>query len=248
MASPSLVANGSFARIAACLAHDLNNLLIVIQGCVELMELKMEQNDVMETVLPTMQAAIDSGTEISCRLIELCRLCLDGKLRHPERRIAVDLGEIVSRVADMVGGCDGNEVELSIDMDSARWRVHGNAVDLERLVLNLIKNAVEAAPPGGQVHVSVADVFKKDQPAPFWIRLSVRNNGVGIDPSETGRIFEPFYTKKRAGGHGMGLASVKEIVETHGGWIEVDSAPDRETEIKVYLPAQCKTAGYVERE
>jgi CheY-like chemotaxis protein len=117
---------------------------------------------------------------------------------------------------------------------------------IEQILMNLIVNARDAMPNGGELFISAeAAVFDErtarqhpEARAGDFVRLSVRDTGCGMQPETLKRIFEPFFTTKESGkGTGLGLATVYGIVKQHQGWVEVTSAPGRGTAFQIYLPA-----------
>ena len=112
------------------------------------------------------------------------------------------------------------------------------------MLANLLVNAMHAMPDGGPIDIAVRSVdvtppdTADDAPRPF-VRLTVRDEGSGIDEAHMDHLFDPFFTTKDVGeGTGMGLSVAYGIVHEHGGWIDVDSTVGRGTEFSVYLPAE----------
>jgi CheY-like chemotaxis protein len=131
--------------------------------------------------------------------------------------------------------------ELADDLQ----RIIADKGQLEQVMLNLFVNAADAMPTGGQIHLETRNVTHRDIPAKGYtinpgryVRLAMRDTGVGMDPATKARIFEPFFTTKRMGrGTGLGLASAYGIVKGHGGYIEVESEKGEGTAFFIYLPA-----------
>ena len=118
-------------------------------------------------------------------------------------------------------------VELPADLPTVR----GNPRNLQQVFLNLFLNAIQAMPKGGELEVT-AGVENG------FVRISVRDTGVGIPQEDMEKIFEPFFTTKEAGeGTGLGLSVSYSIVEKHGGRLEVESQPARGTQVRVVWAA-----------
>jgi CheY-like chemotaxis protein len=122
--------------------------------------------------------------------------------------------------------------------------VRGDSTQIEQVLLNLTVNARDAMPAGGELDITVGEAVFGADAAPSWarpgrfVRLTVRDNGCGIDPAVQDRIFEPFFTTKPQGkGTGLGLAVVYGNVQQHDGFIRVDSRPGEGTAFEIYLPA-----------
>jgi signal transduction histidine kinase len=143
----------------------------------------------------------------------------------------VDLNELIPRIVGMVEVMsDHHRFDLQLPPDSIRIRADERR--MEQVLLNLLTNAVRFSPDGGTVSVVL------DQEEDL-VRLSVSDQGYGIAPDAQKRIFERFYRADQvpeATGMGIGLYITKGIVEQHGGWIAVDSAPGRGSTFTVHLP------------
>jgi two-component system cell cycle sensor histidine kinase/response regulator CckA len=123
-------------------------------------------------------------------------------------------------------------VELTLDASGVRVRLDRSAI--ERVLVNLVSNALHASPPGGTVRVATATVDGEDG---RYAVLRVVDDGHGIDEETRPLIFEPYFTTRRgAGGCGLGLATVHAIVHGAGGFIDVDSEPGRGTTVAIHLP------------
>jgi CheY-like chemotaxis protein len=141
-------------------------------------------------------------------------------------------------------------VEIQARLAQDLLNIRGSAVHLKKTVMNLVSNAAEALPDGGRVQVSTACRYL-DRPLQGYstiqegdyVVLRVKDNGTGISPEDLGRIFEPFYTKKKMGrsGTGLGLAVVWGTVEDHHGYINLASTQGKGAVIEIYLPV-CREA------
>ena len=127
--------------------------------------------------------------------------------------------------------------QIQVDIPAEDVTVHGDSIRLDRVLTNLIGNAIKYSPTGGQIMVNIAPEKGQDQP---WVALSVRDQGVGIPAIDQPHIFEPFY---RAGnvtdhiqGTGIGLASVAHVIHQHGGTISVRSEEGQGSTFVVRLP------------
>lgn len=226
-----------FVSFASGLAHDLNNMFLVLQGCLDLLRLSgTGGSDAM--VLENMQRGITEGTNLSRRLGEVCKKCLDRTaLSFGDIETAVlDINKIVRCAADLVIiKAARTGVEIDLELEPGLWPVRGHELGLKRLLLNLIENAYGALYPGsGVIRVSTRNICR---PYGRQVCLAVQDTGVGMEPSMVEKIFTPgFTTKPDAGGHGLGLLVVKSIAERHRSHIEVDSVPGQGTEVRVYFP------------
>ncbi len=215
-------------EMAAGIAHELNNPLTTVTGFSELVleELPAESThrDELEMVLREARRASD----VVHRLLDFSR--------QGERiRTRADLNEVVNDVIALTRHLiQTNNVILSIELDGSLPWVSIDRNQMKQVLLNLIHNALQAMPAGGEMLVNT---FAAKRDERDWIIMSVKDSGVGIQPADQGRIFEPFFTTKGdSGGTGLGLSVTYGIVTDHGGTIEVSSEPGEGSTFAVWLP------------
>jgi nitrogen-specific signal transduction histidine kinase/ActR/RegA family two-component response regulator len=225
-------------QIAAGIAHDFNNILTVIQGHAEL-QLNVEKPD---------ESLADSLREISqaaARAASLTRQLLAFSRKQMLQRRPIDLRESLDNLSKMLQRIIGEQICLQIQCAENLPPVLADAVGLEQVVINLAVNARDAMPRGGPLTISAESVtidaeYQKREPDAVigaFVRLSVADEGSGMDETVRKKIFEPFFTTKDVGkGTGMGLAMVYGIVKQHQGWVEVESSPGVGSVFKVFLP------------
>jgi signal transduction histidine kinase len=206
-------------RLAAGVAHEINNPLAVILGYAHLLQRKAEGQ--LADDLRIIEDESLRAKEIVEGLLDLSRPLATA----PE---PVDLRELCDEaVARLVA--TGRTVGASVEV-SGRARVGGHPQKLRQVVLNLIKNGAEAAGPGGKVEVGLT------QAPAGGAEMVVSDSGPGLPAEASQRLFEPFFTTKPAG-TGLGLAVSLGIVQAHGGTLEADSPPGRGARFTVSLPA-----------
>ena len=225
-------------QIAAGIAHDFNNILTVIQGHAEL-QLSAEQLE---------ESLADSLHEISraaARAASLTRQLLAFSRKQMLQRRPLDIAEALNNLSKMLQRIIGEHIYLQIHCADNLPPVFADAVNFEQIVINLAVNARDAMPRGGPLTITadLAEIdakYREHEPDAIigtFVRLSVADEGSGMNETVRQKIFEPFFTTKGVGkGTGMGLATVYGIVKQHQGWIEVESQPGAGSVFKVFLP------------
>lgn len=204
----------ALGRFARAVAHEFNNVLAAIN-----LNARMSPPD-LEGVL----AAVDRGMALSRRLSFLGRA-------GPTTPKPVNVALLVAGLEGEIRALAGPGVSVSVQVDPSATAIRSDPALLGRLALELARNAVEAASPGGSVAVTVS-------PAPAGCRLAVEDSGPGMDGVTRERAFEPYFsTRERGAGTGLGLAEAWSIVRQSGGRISLTSAPGKGTRVEVFLPA-----------
>jgi PAS domain S-box-containing protein len=212
----------ALGEMAAGVAHDFNNILAAILGRTELMLRSAGDQDLKRQLQVIQQAALD-GAQTVRRVQEFTRI------RHDERFAGLDVNPVLSDVVEltrMAWETDAKKHGITVHVHltlAATRPIAGNASELREVFTNLILNAVDAMPWGGDLFVS-----SEDDGADVVIR--VRDTGVGMDAQTRSRIFDPFFTTKAAKGTGLGLSVAYGIVTRHRGAIMVESEPRVGTE------------------
>jgi nitrogen-specific signal transduction histidine kinase/CheY-like chemotaxis protein len=225
----------ALARLAEHIAHDVNNLLTVIAAHAQRLE---GQGGRGEEVAGAVLNAVARGRELTQQVLTF------GRQRPPERR-PVDLGALAQETLRLLQPTVG-AVGLVVQVAPGCPKALGDAGQLHQVLTNLCTNAVQAiGGQPGEVRVSVEGIdvdvqaSRKEprlQPG-RWVRIAVRDTGVGMDPDTARRAFEPFFSTRGAGnGTGLGLTVVRTIVQAHEGVVLVDSEPGRGSTFSVYLP------------
>ena len=229
----------SIGRLAGGIAHDFNNLLTAINGYAELMLMDFDAGAV-----PTRDSA-EQIARAAGRAASLTAQLLAFSRKQVLRPQVIDLNEVVGGMATMVARMLGEDVILSTEFDPGTASTLADPTQVEQVVLNLALNARDAMPDGGSLVIWTAPFElgeHDDRPHPdlepgSYVKLSVRDTGVGIEPDLIETVFEPFFTTKAVGdGTGLGLATVHGIVSQSGGVIWVESTPGEGTTFTVCLP------------
>ncbi len=218
----------AIGRLASGVAHDFNNVLMGIAGCVDVAVSKLAADHPARAHLEDVRGAARRATSITARLLAFSR-------RGELARAPVDIDELIRQVAVVIRGLLPADIALGVVLDAEDARVEGDAGQLEQVLLNLAANARDAMPGGGALRLATRT--RRTDDGAQVIELTVADTGVGMDEATRTRVFEPFFTTKEVGrGTGLGLATIYGIVAQHGGRIEVDSAPGAGTTFRVELP------------
>jgi PAS domain S-box-containing protein len=231
----------SLSVMAAGVAHDFNNLLQVILGNADLLACDLEEGAGEAAAIEQIRKAARRASELSQQMLTYAGQ-IDSDQHH------VDLADVVHASRDLLRGTAGERVVLRLEIEPAPSLL-ADAVQLERIVLSLALNAVEAIPAGergtvvvrvreadGSLPTSLPCFPDAGPPLGRCAALEVEDDGCGMDAETVRRAFDPFFTTKFTG-RGLGLASVLGIVRGHGGRITVDSRPDQGTLFRVLIPA-----------
>ncbi|HVQ12897.1 MAG TPA: ATP-binding protein, partial [Vicinamibacterales bacterium] len=230
----------TIGRLAAGVAHDFNNVLTVIGGDAELALTHEPLDEDMKITLQQIADAVARGAGLTRQLLVFSRK------QQAEERI-VDVNEFIYGVRHMLTRLLGEAVTLEIANDGAAAKISMDLSQLEVIILNLAVNARDAMGRRGgvlSINVEQIDVVQRpDRPglkAGRYVRISVTDQGDGIDPLVLPRIFEPFFTTKAVGhGTGLGLATVHSAVKRFAGHIYVDSTMGVGTTFTIYFrPAE----------
>jgi CheY-like chemotaxis protein len=156
----------------------------------------------------------------------------------------IDLNRVVTDLHRMLGRLIGEHIELRLRLAPDVGAVFADPGQIEQVLMNLAVNARDAMPEGGVLTVETANTppGEEGEPGP-WVRLTVSDTGVGMDPETQAHLFEPFFTTKEPGkGTGLGLAMVYGVVEQTGGYIRVHSEPGTGSRFDVFLPRRGEPA------
>ena len=194
-------------RLAAGVAHEINNPLGVILGYVRLLQRKAE--GALAEDLKVVEEEAVRCQQIVEGLLDLARPGR-GPVEHVALREVCD--EVVARLRE---SSRLGDVEVRVEGDASAWAWPPR---LRQVLLNLVKNAAEAAGPGGTVALRI------DAAPDGGASVAVSDSGPGVKPEDRPRLFEPFFTTKSSG-TGLGLAVSRAIAEAHGGRIEADTGP-----------------------
>ena len=229
-------------RLAGGIAHDFNNLLMVISGYSEFLleRLGME---------PSLRAPAQEIANAAGRASSLTRQLLAFSRKQMLAPKILDLNAVVTENLKMLTRMIGEDIDLVMAPAADLGAVRADASQIEQVIMNLAVNARDAMPSGGKLTIETSNISLDEDYARFhaplkpgnYVTLAISDTGAGMDSETQSHIFEPFFTTKGTSGTGLGLSTVYGIVKQSGGYIWVNSEPDKGTTFKIYLPRVAET-------
>jgi PAS domain S-box-containing protein len=230
----------AIGTLAGGLAHDFNNLLMGIEGNTSLMLLQTPVKHPHYDRLKNIEHYVTSGAEITSQLLGFAR---GGKYEVKP----ININNLIEKSASMFGRTK-KEIIIHENLAKGIWTVEVDRGQMEQVLLNLFVNAWQAMPGGGNLYLLTANKDMDESLAVIhgiksgrYVKISVTDDGIGMDEETQRRLFDPFFTTKNRGrGTGLGLPSAYGIIKNHGGVINVYSEKGSGTTFNLYLPASGK--------
>jgi PAS domain S-box-containing protein len=227
----------AIGRLAGGIAHDFNNLLMVISGYSEFLLERVGPDPRLRGPAQEISNATQRATSLTRQLLAFSRK----QMLAPK---VLDLNEVVAENLKMLTRMIGEDIDLVMVPGPAIGAVRADPGQIDQVIMNLAVNARDAMPQGGKLTIETSNVTLDENfarthtplTAGDYIMLAISDTGVGMDTDTQSRIFEPFFTTKGAKGTGLGLSTVYGIVKQSGGFIFVDSQPQRGTAFRAYFP------------
>jgi signal transduction histidine kinase len=215
-------------EMAAGIAHELNNPLTTVTGFSELVLEELPLDSSYRSDLEMVSREARRASDVVRRLLDFSR-------QGEHIRIRADLNEVVNDVIALTRHLiQTNGVNLILKLDEDLPWVSIDHNQMKQVLLNLIHNALQAMPKGGELMVTTNQAKREDRD---WIIMAITDSGIGIQPADQDRVFEPFFTTKGdRGGTGLGLSVTYGIITDHGGTIEISSEPNNGSTFAVWLP------------
>jgi len=227
----------ALGQLAGGIAHDFNNLLTVIMGNLSLARIQSGQDAKTAALLQAAEQGAHRASDLTRQLLAVGRRTFN----LPK---AFDLHEVVTEVVQILKRTIDPRIVIDTPSPEIVWMVHADSGQMFQALMNLCVNARDAMPNGGRLQIALENVTRKvhDNPAVgaspgCFVRLSISDTGIGMEPDTCRRIFEPFFTTKEVGkGLGLGLAMVYGIVTQNKGTITVDSQLNQGSCFTIELP------------
>ncbi len=223
----------ALGQLTGGVAHDFNNMLMVISGSLHLLRKRVGDDPKMLRAITAIDTATKRGAALTSQLLTFAR-------RQSVNPQVIDLAERINAVRDVLHTGAGSAVTLEFDVAPDVWPVMVDVAELETALVNLVINARDAMAGSGVVAVSARNCNIAEGPNPGdHVAITVRDSGTGIAPDLLDKVFDPFFTTKPVGkGTGLGLSQVHGFAHQAGGAVEVRSELGKGTEVTILLPRE----------
>ncbi|RLC01925.1 MAG: hypothetical protein DRI57_30585 [Deltaproteobacteria bacterium] len=231
----------SLDTLSSGLVDNLNNLLTGIMGNIDLARISLSSDDKSHQIL---SYAKEGCTNVK----DLIRQFVTFSKGETPVRAANSVVTLIRDAVSQISGSDNIRYEISLPDDL--WLALFDEEQMKRVMNNLIRNAIEAMPSGGQIRIHAENIIigenRKYSDLPMkdgnYVKISVLDQGIGIPEEHLGNIFDPYFSSKKMGkrGRGLGLTIVYSIIKKHHGYVYVDSDPMAQTVFHIYLPVAKK--------
>src|ERR1700676_897990 len=218
-------------QLTGGVAHDFNNLLMIVSGNLHSLKKLVGDNPKGKRSIEAIETAAKRGAGLTRQLLTFAR----------RQRVNPESTDIADRIKAVYAVLDtglGGAVTLRTEIEPNLWPVIADTSELETALVNLVVNARDAMPEGGDVTIEAKNVELKDAPRPGdHVVITVIDSGVGIPPDVLLKIFDPFFTTKPVGkGTGLGLSQVHGFAHQAGGTVRVSSELGKGTSVSIFLP------------
>jgi len=227
-------------QLTGGIAHDFNNMLTGIIGSLDLMQRYIADGRTEEIARFT-EAAVSSAN----RAAALTHRLLAFSRRQSLDRKPLNANDLIHSLEDLFSRTKGDHIELKLQLAHDLWSVSTDVSQLENALLNLVINARDAMPDGGQLCIETANVYLDGSDvntlepvkAGDYLMIAVSDNGTGMTPKVLAKAFDPFFTTKPIGqGTGLGLSMIYGFAQQSGGHVSLFSMPGQGTSVRLYLP------------
>ncbi|MBI1830688.1 MAG: PAS domain S-box protein, partial [Planctomycetes bacterium] len=216
-------------RLASGIVHDFNNLLMILMGFAGCAKNELTPDHPAWPYLCQIEDAGEQAAHLSGQLLTFSK-------QRPKQRVGVDLNAVVAQTARLAKSSIPTNVSLDVNLAETLPIVIGDENQFKQVVMNLILNARDAMPSGGQLTIRTDNSPPAGANGSPWAHLSIQDTGCGMSEDIRTRVFQPFFSTKE-NGTGLGLAIVHQIIDEAGGAIAVWSQLDQGTRFDIWLPA-----------
>ena len=222
----------SIGTLAGGIAHDFNNILSGIYGNISLAKLKLSQNKSAIEFIEKAEQSMERATHLTRQLLTFSK----GGTPIKEN---ISLDKLISEIVAF--DLSGSNMKPVFKQTKNLWDTEVDKGQIEQVFSNLVINANQASPNGGNLYITLENTVIKDQEIidlkqGNYVKITIQDQGIGIDKKYLNKIFDPYFTTKRTG-NGLGLATSYSIIKKHNGHIEIESELGKGTTFTIYLPA-----------
>ncbi|MEE9542867.1 MAG: PAS domain S-box protein, partial [Thermodesulfobacteriota bacterium] len=228
----------AIGRLIVGVAHDFSNIILSIKGYSMAAKKDLDKDDMQYKNMEKIQLLVDRGSKLTRQLLLFGR-------KAPPHFTELDMNSTVDELLKMIDNLIRSDIVVTALLDPHLWHVKADKGNIEQLLMNLVVNANDAMPKGGELLIKTENVefdeegskAVKEAQAGRYVSVSVTDTGVGMIKTVAERIFDPFFTTKGKEGSGLGLSVIYGIAHRHGGWINVKSEPGHGASFTFYIPA-----------
>ncbi len=234
----------AIGKLTGGIAHDFNNLLSVITSNIELLTDSLGDRADLQEMAEAVKRSCERGATLTRSLLAFAR-------QQPLQPTSVEINRVVAEMSDLIRRVIPTSISVRIIESKDPWYCKADVGQLQNVLLNLVINARDAMPDGGELTIETAAIrIDEDEAAQQddveggdYVMLAVSDSGTGMPPEVLARAFEPFFTSKPVGkGTGLGLSMVYGFAKQSGGYATIDSEAGRGTTVRVFLPRLCEVA------
>ncbi|MDB5771637.1 MAG: hypothetical protein JWM42_2011 [Burkholderia sp.] len=234
-------------KLTGGVAHDFNNVLQIIAGNLQLLQLLYGGNEQAEKRLTSALNAVERGSKLSSQLLAFAR-------RQPLQPVVVNLRDLMKNLEELLRQALGATIKVDMMIAEGLWNTLVDPNQLENVVLNLAINSRDAMEGSGNLVIEMNNTVldedyvasRPDLPSGDYVMLAISDTGSGIPPEVMEHVFEPFFTTKPEGeGTGLGLSMAYGFVKQSGGHIQIYSEPGHGTTVRIYLPRSAEAAAVI---
>ena len=226
----------SIKSLAGGIAHEYNNKLSVLSCNIDLLRMKLAENNAVEKNLAPMKTAISQISDLTAQLVAYAR---EGKYKPS----VIDVNELVEVSLVAISHAENDDIHIEKTLERNLPEVIADQGQMEMVLHIILSNASEAMHGKGRIQISVnkVEILKDDDQLPdgfragHYVRLTVADDGEGMDEQTLKQIFDPFFSTKILG-RGLGMAAAYGVVKNHGGFIDVSSQVGKGTSVRIFLP------------
>ncbi|MDJ0621180.1 MAG: PAS domain S-box protein [Calothrix sp. MO_192.B10] len=228
----------SIGTLAGGIAHDLNNVLSPILMSVQMLRMKLPQQQ-HQQLLQMLENNVKRGASLVQQVLSFAR-GVEGK------RTPVQVQQLLAEIEQIITRTFPKSIICHTDVQADLWMISGDPTQIHQVLMNLVVNARDAMPDGGYLRIYAENRVIDEQYSQInidakpgnYIVITVEDTGIGIPSAIQERIFEPFFTTKTVGeGTGLGLSTALGIIKNYGGFVNMHSQEDKGTQFQVYLPS-----------